>query len=100
MDNNLIIVKDRHFAGFVGQETKAVVNGTPVCVGDVVHIEKGESHNDCTGVVALFGNTIGVMGLASTPVSKFKIAGIVQSHKDLEYGHSIVGGFAVDRLRE
>lgn len=100
MESKLILIRNRDFAGFIGQETKAVVNGTTVCVGDVVRVEKSNWHNECKGVVGLFGNTIGVMGLASTPVSKLTIAEIIQSHKDIEYGHSIADGFKIERLCE
>ena len=96
----VLLNSGKNFMGFVGQETPAVVNGTIVCVGDVVEVAEGVYHNACKGVVAVFGNKVAVMGLATTPVSELPIISIIKSHKELTAGSHIESGFEVERLKE
>ena len=81
---------------YIIEELKKILpdyNGTRICVGDILHIGEGSNNNECTNVVAVFENNMGVMGLGSTPLSKLNILSIVQSHKELKSGDELYNGY-------
>lgn len=88
-----LIRADGEFAGIVGTPTNVKVDGTTVCIGDIVHVAEDSGHNECEGIVAIFTNRVGVMGLGSTPISKLKIIKIVKSHKDIDVGYELENGY-------
>lgn len=89
----LAVVRQGDFHGIVGTPTGTVVNGVEVCVGDIVKVAKGRNNSECTNLVAIFGNKIGVMGIASNPISQYDVVEIVQSHKELTEGSKINDGY-------
>ncbi len=97
----LVITRNQDFHGLVGMESNVEFNGVKICVGDIVHVGEGSNNNECTNVVAVFGNNMGVMGLGATPLSKLNIISIVQSHKVLKEGDSLYNGyFDVEKLTQ
>lgn len=82
----MALVLNNQFYGIVGERTDKTINGTQVCIGDIVKVAAGDNNNECIGIVGVFTDKISVMGLGSTPISKLNIVEIVKSHKELSIG--------------
>ena len=67
----------------------------------MVKVSQGSYYNECEGVVAIFIDNIGVMGLGTIPISELTIEKIITSHKDLSLDSTLDDGiFQVRKFRE
>ena len=82
----LVLIRDRQFGGFVGEPTGAfTANGKEVCVGDTIAVDANPGrHSAFEGVVAVFGDHYGVMGLADSPLGSLPIMSIVRPWEELK----------------
>lgn len=80
-----------------GQKAKTVVNPRIIVNYNLTSLDfnktEGLGHNECEGIVAIFTNRVGVMGLGSISISELKIIKIIKSHKDIDVGCELENGY-------
>lgn len=93
LKDKLVLIRNRHCYGIVGTPTGVFLGNTELCIGDVVKFEACDVYNEGIGIIAMFGNVIGIQGIASTPLSIVEtITSIVKSHKVLKSGETVWKG--------
>lgn len=99
----LCLSVNHNFKGIVGTPTNKIMNsnGLQIHVGDYVKYSKGSNHAGGEGVVGIFSNNYGVMGIGSVPLSKLPITEVVSSYKDVTLETTFHNGYVeVKEFRE
>jgi len=68
------------FLGILGTPTKAKVDETTVCIGDIVN------YNNSVGIVGIYQDRMSVIGFDPVPISEIKINDIVKSYTSFNEG--------------